>query len=117
MIFLNFVNKVNCMKKDMIKNLVKINCEKMFPPKDSKSLLKYYEDFLEKVNDDYSLKLLNELSISNTPQISIRLKDCFLPSAYLWCYNENFYLKTPVKAYITENVEAVLDFIDEYFYE
>lgn len=101
-----------------IKKIITINCERNFGQKNSKEILKKYNEFLEQVNTNYLLNITKQLSIGNTPIISIfDTKQKKLLTIYLFVCNNLFYLKTPIETFIVPTVEEVIYLIDTYFYK
>lgn len=105
------------MDKLTIKKIITINCEKIFGQRNSKEILKKYNEFLEQVNTNYLLNVTHQLSIGETPIISIfDTKQKELLTVYLFVCNNSFYLKTPIETFIVSTIEEVLNLIDNYFY-
>ena len=100
------------MKKTTLKKIIKVNCRMTGNSK----LFKNYENIIDNISPLYKLSIGKLLSISNTPVVYVRNKKINLPAACLWCYDDFYYLKTPIKIYIAEKIETVKDFINDYFY-
>lgn len=106
------------MDRITINKVVEINCLKLFETPTCKSVINNYKQFVDKVNDEYLLNITKELSEFNTPVISIfDKKQKNIPSCYLWCFNDLYYLKTPTVINITTDLSEVLCNIDNYFYK
>lgn len=106
------------MDKLTVKKIIEINCKKRCSSlTERKKLQQNYYDFFDNIDDEYKLEITEELSICDTPTVSINSKKLYgVPSIYLWCFDGFFYLKTPTANFCSNSLESVLNKIDNYFY-
>ena len=109
--------EVNCMDNITINKIIVLNCDKRFG-KNGKNLAEKYRDFVNSLNKEYLLNVVKELSISDTPIVSIfDTKQRKLPSIYFWCFDNVYYVKTPTETFIVGTCEEALKVVDNYFYK
>lgn len=106
------------MDKLTIKKIVEINCNKRIASNSvRKTLISNYNNFVDSVDSDLSLKITRSLSISDTVTISIKSKKFNkVLAAYLWCFEDLFYLKTPTETFICNDLSEILLKLNYYFY-